>query len=82
MTREDGSLEGLITFKDVQAASRLPNATRDGRGRLRVGAAVGVGADCLDRAALLVEAGVDVLAMDTAHGHSQGVLDATTKLKP
>jgi len=81
VTREDGSLEGLITFKDVQAASRLPNATRDERGRLRVGAAVGVGADCLDRAALLVEAGVDVLAIDTAHGHSQGVLDATKKLR-
>jgi len=81
VTRDDGSLEGLITFKDVQAASRLPNATRDDRGRLRVGAAVGVGADCLDRAALLVEAGVDVLAIDTAHGHSQGVLDATKKLR-
>lgn len=77
----DGGLEGLITFKDVQAASRLPNATRDDRGRLRVGAAVGVGSDCLDRAALLVEAGVDVLAIDTAHGHSQGVLDATRLLR-
>ncbi len=81
VTREDGSLEGLITFKDVQAASRLPNANRDARGRLRVGAAVGVGADCMDRSALLVEAGVDVLAIDTAHGHSQGVLDATQKLR-
>jgi len=81
VTGEDGGLEGLITFKDVQAASRLPNATRDARGRLRVGAAVGVGADCLDRAALLVEAGVDVLAIDTAHGHSQGVLDATKTLR-
>ena len=81
VTAEDGALEGLITFKDVQAASRLPNATRDARGRLRVGAAVGVGADCLERAALLVEAGVDVLAIDTAHGHSQGVLDATKKLR-
>ena len=81
VTGEDGVLEGLITFKDVQAASRLPNATRDARGRLRVGAAVGVGADCLDRAALLVEAGVDVLAIDTAHGHSQGVLDATKMLR-
>jgi IMP dehydrogenase len=77
----NGGLAGLITFKDVQAASRLPNATRDERGRLRVGAAVGVGADCLDRAALLVEAGVDILAIDTAHGHSQGVLDATKMLR-
>ena len=81
VTAENGALEGLITFKDVQAASRLPNATRDERGRLRVGAAVGVGADCLDRAALLVEAGVDALAIDTAHGHSQGVLDATAMLR-
>lgn len=78
---EDGRLGGLITFKDVQAASRLPNATRDERGRLRVGAAVGVGADCLERAAHLVEAGVDLLAIDTAHGHSQGVLDATRLLR-
>jgi IMP dehydrogenase len=78
---ESGALEGLITFKDVQAASRLPNATRDDRGRLRVGAAVGVGADCLIRAALLVEAGADILAIDTAHGHAQGVIDATAALR-
>jgi IMP dehydrogenase len=78
---DEGGLQGLITFKDVQAASRLPNATRDDRGRLRVGAAVGVGSDCLERAALLVEAGVDILAIDTAHGHSQGVLDATKMLR-
>ena len=81
VTAADGALEGLITFKDVQAASRLPNATRDSRGRLRVGAAVGVGGDCLERAALLVEAGVDILAIDTAHGHSQGVIDATATLR-
>lgn len=81
VVNSEGGLEGLITFKDVQAASRLPNATRDSRGRLRVGAAVGVGSDCLARAALLVEAGVDILAIDTAHGHSQGVLDATRVLR-
>jgi len=81
IVQEGGALEGLITFKDVQAASRLPNATRDDRGRLRVGAAVGVGADCLTRAALLVEAGADILAIDTAHGHSQGVIDATAVLR-
>ena len=81
VTDDGGFLSGLITFKDLQAASRLPNATRDGRGRLCVGAAVGVGGDCDERAALLVEAGVDVLAIDTAHGHSQGVLDATKRLR-
>ena len=78
---DTGNLEGLITFKDVQAASRLPNATRDDAGRLRCGAAIGVGGDCDERAALLVEAGVDALAVDTAHGHSQGVLDATRRLR-
>jgi IMP dehydrogenase len=81
ITEGDDVLRGLITFKDVQAASRLPNAARDDEGRLLVGAAVGVGADCMTRAALLVEAGVDLLAIDTAHGHSQGVLDATAALR-
>ena len=75
VTGEDGALEGLITFEmSKRHDSPMP---RDARGRLRVGAAVGVGADCLDRAALLVEAGVDVLAIDTAHGHLRGI--GTTK---
>jgi IMP dehydrogenase len=78
---EDGGLEGLITFKDIQAATKYPDAARDAAGRLLVGAAVGVGADCAVRAEKLVAAGVDVLAVDTAHGHSAGVLDATRALR-
>ncbi len=69
-----GHLQGLITFKDLQAAQRHPNATRDARGRLVCAAAIGVGGDHKERAAALVEAGVDVLVVDTAHGHSAGVL--------
>ena len=76
-----GGLAGLITFKDIQAAERHPRATRDARGRLVVGAAIGVGGDRDERAAALVEAGVDVLVIDTAHGHSQGVLDAATAVR-
>ena len=70
-------LAGLITFKDVQAAGRHPRANRDPRGRLRVGAALGVSGDRDDRADALVEAGVDALFIDTAHGHSSRVLAAT-----
>ncbi len=72
----DRALRGLITFKDVEAHTRHPNAARDPAGRLRAGAAVGVGADREDRVAALVEAGVDVIVIDTAHGHSEGVLTA------
>ena len=68
-------LRGLITVKDILKSSEHPNACKDNLGRLRVGAAIGVGEGTEDRAALLVEAGVDVLVVDTAHGHSQGVLD-------
>ena len=74
-------LVGLITFKDVMAASRHPQATRDANGRLRVGAAIGVGADRDARADALVEAGADLLVIDTAHGHSQGVLDAAREIR-
>jgi IMP dehydrogenase len=77
----DGRLKGLITVKDIQKRIEYPDATKDAHGRLRVGAAVGVGPDALDRAAALVEAGADVLVLDTAHGHSQGVLDAARNLK-
>ncbi len=77
----DGRLRGLITVKDIQKRIEYPDATKDAHGRLRVGAAVGVGPDALDRAAALVEAGADVLVLDTAHGHSQGVLEAARKLK-
>jgi len=77
----DGRLKGLITVKDIQKRIEYPDATKDEHGRRRVGAAVGVGPDALDRAAALVEAGADVLVLDTAHGHSQGVLEAARKLK-
>jgi IMP dehydrogenase len=68
-------LRGLITVKDIQKAKDFPMASRDDQQRLRVGAAVGVGAGTDERVAALVEAGVDVVVVDTAHGHSQGVLD-------
>ncbi len=74
-------LKGLITFKDIQAAGRHPLATRDAGGRLRCGAAVGVGKDRDQRVQALVEAGVDVIAVDTAHGHSEGVLEAARSIK-
>jgi IMP dehydrogenase len=74
-------LKGLITVKDIQKRIEFPHATKDEQGRLRVGAAVGVGPDALDRAAALVDAGADVLVLDTAHGHSRGVLDMARRLK-
>jgi IMP dehydrogenase/GMP reductase len=77
----DGVLRGLITIKDITKAAEHPNATVDERGRLRVGAAVGVGEDGLARAEALVRAGVDVVIVDTAHGHSQGVLDIVKSIK-
>src|SRR5262245_38799049 len=77
----DGRLRGLITVKDIQKKLDFPRATKDEQGRLRVGAAVGVGTDALDRAAALVDAGVDVLVVDTAHGHSQGVLEIVQRIK-
>ena len=72
---------GLITYKDIRKRRRTPNACKDEQGRLRVGAAVGVTADLMERVAALVEAGVDVVSVDTAHGHSKGVLDAVRNLK-
>lgn len=74
-------LRGLITVKDIQKSSDFPNACKDENGSLRVGAAVGVGHGTEDRVAALVEAGVDVLTVDTAHGHSQGVLDRISWVK-
>ena len=78
---EEGGLDGLITFKDLQAATQHPNAVRDYKGQLLCGAAIGVGGDSFQRAKALVEAGVDVLVIDTAHGHSQGVLNATKEIR-
>ena len=74
-------LKGLITVKDIQKSHDHPLACKDSKGRLRVGAAVGVGADTEERVAALAAAGVDVIVVDTAHGHSQGVLDRVTWVK-
>jgi len=74
-------LRGLITVKDILKATEHPNASKDGEGKLRVGAAVGVGPDNDERIELLVRAGVDVIVVDTAHGHSQGVLDRVKWVK-
>ena len=74
-------LKGLITVKDIQKMIKYPNACKDGLGRLRVGAAIGVGRDALARAEALVAAHVDVLVIDTAHGHSQGVLDMVKRIR-
>jgi IMP dehydrogenase len=78
---ENGRLKGLITVKDIQKIRDYPNAAKDVGGRLLAGAAVGVGADTLERAAALVAAGVDVLSIDTAHGHSAMVLKACEQLR-
>src|SRR3954465_252757 len=77
----DHELAGMITVKDFQKATEFPRACKDEGGRLRVGAAVGTGADTLDRVAALREAGVDVVVVDTAHGHSKGVLDTVKRIK-
>lgn len=77
----DGHLRGLITVKDIFKRRMYPNACKDEHGRLRTGAAVGASSADLDRAALLVEAGVDVLVVDTAHGHSEAVLQAVAKVR-
>ncbi len=76
----DGRIAGLITVKDIQKRVEFPQATKDPQGRLRVGAAVGVGPDALERAQALIVAGADVLVVDTAHGHSQGVVDMVARI--
>ncbi|QDF96775.1 IMP dehydrogenase [Azoarcus sp. DD4] len=78
---DDGELRGLITVKDMMKSTEHPLAAKDELGRLRVGAAIGVGAGTEERAELLAEAGVDVIVVDTAHGHSQGVLDRVNWVK-
>jgi IMP dehydrogenase len=78
---KQGNLKGLLTYKDLLKRIQYPNAAKDSLGRLRVGAAVGVGDDVLDRARALIAAKVDVLVLDTAHGHSQRVLDRVKLLK-
>jgi IMP dehydrogenase len=78
---KDGKLVGLITVKDIHKRRQYPNAAKDSEGRLLVAAAIGAGGDYLARAKALIDAGVDALIVDTAHGHSQGVLDATAKVR-
>jgi IMP dehydrogenase len=78
---KNGKLRGLITFKDIQKKKRHPNACKDKLGRLRVGAAVGVTSDTIERTTALVAAGVDVIVIDTAHGHSKGVIDMVRRVK-
>ncbi len=77
----DNDLRGLITVKDIQKASDRPRSSKDESGRLRVGAAVGTSPDTLDRIAALTEAGVDVVVVDTSHGHSRGVMNMVEKIK-
>ncbi|UUV17548.1 IMP dehydrogenase [Fusobacteria bacterium ZRK30] len=72
---KDNKLKGLITIKDIDNLEEYPNACKDKKGRLRVGGAVGIGADTMERVSALVEAGVDIITVDSAHGHSQGVLN-------
>ena len=78
---EDGKLVGLITIKDLLQADANPDAVKDSKGRLLVGAAIGVGPDRVERTTALIEAGVDLLVIDTAHGHSKGVIDAVRETK-
>jgi IMP dehydrogenase len=78
---ERGDLQGLITIKDIEKSERFPHASKDAMGRLRCGAAVGVGPEALERAAALVAAGVDVVVVDTAHGHARAVIDTVTALR-
>jgi IMP dehydrogenase len=76
----DGRITGLITVKDIQKRVEFPQATKDAQGRLRVGAAVGVGPDAVERAQALIDSGVDVLVVDTAHGHSRAVVEMVARV--
>ncbi len=78
---KEGRLKGLITIKDIEKAQVYPNSARDAKGRLLVGAAIGVTADVLDRVKALVEVGADVLCLDSAHGHSHNILDCVRRIK-
>ena len=78
---ENSQLQGLITFKDIQKKKKYPNACKDELGRLRVGAAVGITGDTMERVKALHEAGADIVIIDTAHGHSRGVLDMIRAVK-
>ncbi|MEW8977682.1 MAG: IMP dehydrogenase [Symbiobacterium sp.] len=78
---EHGVLKGLITIKDIEKAKKYPNSAKDERGRLLCGAAIGVAPDVMERAGALVDAGVDVLVLDSAHGHSAGIIDVLRRVK-
>jgi IMP dehydrogenase len=78
---KDGRLTGLITIKDIEKIKKYPNACKDSRGRLRVGAAVGVGPDMVERAEALLKAGADIILIDTSHGHSANVINGVKTLK-
>src|SRR5574344_625308 len=77
----EGHVVGLITSKDIDNVVNYPNASKDGRGRLRCGAAVGVGQDTMERVAALVKAGVDVITVDSAHGHSKNIIEIVRKIR-
>ena len=81
VVNDDFELCGMITVKDIQKAEQFPNASKDAGGQLLVGASIGTGDSVLDRAAAVIEAGCDVLLIDTAHGHSQRVIDAIATIK-
>lgn len=78
---DEGNLKGLITIKDIEKTIQYPNSAKDSAGRLLCGAAIGATADVLDRVEALVKAGVDVVALDSAHGHNSGVINAISKVK-
>lgn len=78
---ESGGLAGLLTMKDIDKVQKYPDACKDEKGRLRVGAAIGVGAECEARAEALLAAGVDVLVLDSAHGHSSNIIEAVIRVK-
>lgn len=78
---EAGNLKGLVTIKDIEKAIKYPNSAKDSKGRLLAGAAVGVGSDMMDRVAALVASRVDVIVVDTAHGHSSGVIESVRLIK-
>jgi IMP dehydrogenase len=81
VVKKDGTLVGLITYRDIQKVQNFPNAIKDTFGRLRVGAALGITGDMLERAEALIKMGVDVVTLDSAHGHSKGVINALKDLK-
>ncbi len=77
----EGHLKGLLTIKDIEKAKKYPNSAKDQRGRLLCGAAIGVSLDVMERAAALLDAGVDVVVLDSAHGHSKGIMDVLRRVK-